>query len=78
MMVENLEGMTSEQLMLRDLIYEVNEVLVEHRGSSFEERLALARIATLLERKLQVFDIDQSRFGQRLLDVDAWLVGTMQ
>jgi hypothetical protein len=75
---ENLDGMTSEQLMLRDFIYEVNDILAEAEGASFDERLGLRPIAKLLEMNLQAFQIDQSRFARSLVDVDAWFAGTVK
>ena len=77
MAVENLDGMTSEQLMLRDLIYEIHDEL---RDAAREKNLpgyalGVRRVAALLEDKLNLFEIDQSRFARQMPDMDAWFAG---
>jgi hypothetical protein len=72
---KRLDGMSSEQLMLHDLIYEINEALEEAREAPVHERLGLRRIAKLFEIKLETFEIDQSKFARPLVDVDAWFAG---
>ena len=75
-MTENLGGMTSEQLLLRDLIYEIPEILEEadEEGDPMY-RLGGRVVAYRLEEKLKNFGIDQSRFARQMPDVDAWFLG---
>jgi len=72
MNVENLDGMSSEQLMLRDLIYEIPELLEEADKESREFQRGVFEALRLLEFKLQTFEIDQSRFARQMPDVEAW------
>ena len=67
--------MSTEQLMLRDLIYEIPDLLAEADKESREYQFAVASVAKLLEEKLNTFEIDQSRFARQMPDVDAWLHG---
>ena len=70
-MTENLDGMSSEQLMLRDIIYElhdlVDDAVKEHDGMY---RLGVYSIASLLKHQLETFEIDQSRFARQMPDLD--------
>ena len=70
--VENLDGMSSEQLMLRDLIYEIPELLAEADTQSREFQHGVFSALRLLECKLQSFEIDQSRFARQMPDIEAW------
>ena len=74
-MTENLDGMSSEQLMLRDLIYEVPDLFAEADGQTRDYQFGVASVLKLFESKLQAFDIDQTRFARQMPDVDAWLHG---
>jgi hypothetical protein len=77
-MSENLNGMTSEQLMLRDLIYEIHEILEEADKESRDYQRGVAEVAQRLEEKMSAFEIDQSRFARQMPNVDAWYHGRMQ
>ena len=77
-MKEDLDGLTSEQLMLRDVIYEIHDILAEAEKGSSDYRFGVAAIAGLLEHQLDAFGIDQSRFARKMPDIDAWLVGSLQ
>ena len=72
MAVEKLDGMSSEQLMLRDLIYEIPELLAEADMQSREFQHGVFSALRLLEWKLQSFEIDQSRFARQMPDIEAW------
>ena len=75
-MTENLDGMTSEQLMLRDLIYEIPEILQEaDEEDDPMYRLGVREVAYRLQEKLEIFQIDQSRFARQMPDIDAWFAG---
>jgi hypothetical protein len=78
-MSENLDGMLSEQLMLRDLIYEMPEILGDaDQGDLPGYRLGVREVAKRLEDKLQLFQIDQSRFARQMPDVEAWYLRGMK
>ena len=74
MSAENLDGMSSEQLMLRDLIYEVPDLLREADGESREYQAGVWHALGLLESKLNTFEIDQSRLARQMPDVEAWII----
>jgi len=75
---EDLTGMTAEQLMLRDVIYEVHDILDDANQKSRDYQFGVAAVAGLLQHQLDTFGIDQSRFARRMPDVDAWLHGRMK
>jgi hypothetical protein len=77
-MRENLDGMSSEQLMLRDLIYEIHEILAEAEHESREYQHGVREGALRLEEKLNSFEIDQSRFRRQMPDIDAWYHGRLK
>ena len=70
--VENLDGMSSEQLMLRDLLYEIPELLSEADRNENEYRRGVNEALRLLERKLKAFGIDQTRFARPMPDIERW------
>ena len=72
MPIENLDGMSTEQLMLRDLIYEIPDLLAEAEKGSPEFRRGVFVALTLLEFKLNSFEIDQSRFAKQMPDIEEW------
>ena len=72
MTVENLDGMTREQLMLRDLIYEIPELLVEADREGREFQHGVFTALRLLEWKLESFEIDQSRFARQMPNIETW------
>lgn len=69
---ENLDGMSSEQLMLRDLIFEIPELLAEADKESRDFQHGVYTALRLLEFKLDSFEIDQSRFARQVPDIEAW------
>jgi len=69
---EDLAGMSREQLLLRDLIYEMPEVLRDASSESMEYRSGLYSLAKLMEMKLEAFEIDQTKFARQMPDVSAW------
>ena len=71
-MTETLDGMSSEQLMLRDLIYEIPDLLVDAENESREFQHGVFTALRLLEFKLEVFEIDQSRFARQMPDIEKW------
>jgi hypothetical protein len=78
-MNEDLDGMTTEQLMLRDLIYEIHDELEQANQEELPGyRLGVLRIASLLQQKLESFNIDQSRFARQMPDVEAWYFGSVK
>jgi hypothetical protein len=77
MRAENLEGMSSEQLMLRDVIYEQHDILADAGKESRDYQFGVASVAKLLEHQLVAFEIDQSRFTRRMPDIDGWLHGRL-
>ncbi len=75
-MNENLNGMSTEQLMLRDLIWEIPEILQEADAEGDDMyRLGVRRVARLLQAKLESFQVDQSNFARQMPDIDAWFEG---
>ncbi|WP_423142817.1 hypothetical protein ACOYW6_05560 [Parablastomonas sp. CN1-191] len=72
MRLENLDGMSSEQLMLRDLIYEIPDLLVDADKENRDFQHGVFTALRLLEWKLQSFEIDQSRFTRQMPDIEAW------
>ena len=77
-MNENLDGMTSEQLMLRDLIYEIPEMLAVADKESRDYQDGVREVALRLEEKIRNFGIDQSRFARQMPDIDAWYHGRLK
>ena len=72
MTIENLDGMSTEQLMLRDLIFEIPELLAEADRESREFQHGVFTALRLLEWKLEAFEIDQTRFARQMPDIEAW------
>ena len=72
MTAENLDGMTSEQLMLRDLIYEIPELLAEAEQENRDFQHGVFTALRLLEWKLESFEIDQSRFARQMPNIEGW------
>ena len=72
MTIENLDGMSTEQLMLRDLIFELPELLAEADRESREFQHGVFTALRLLEWKLEAFEIDQTRFVRQMPDIEAW------
>jgi competence protein ComGC len=77
-MKENLEGMSPEQLMLRDILYEIPDILADADRKTRDYQFGVAAVAKLLESQLHAFEIDQSRFARQMPDIDAWLHGRMK
>lgn len=76
--LESLDGMSTEQLMLRDLIYEIPDLLTEADSESTDYRMGMFHALGLLKHKLDSFEIDQSRFAKQMPDVEAWFLrGTL-
>ena len=71
---ENLAGMSPEQLMLRDLIYEISDFLDEADKQSREYQVGVWHALDLLRSKLDTFEIDQSRFARQMPDVEGWFL----
>ena len=70
-MNENLDGMTNEQLMLRDIIFELHDLVddaVKQPDSGY--RFGVYSIASVLKHQLETFEIDQSRFARQMPDLD--------
>ena len=74
MVVENLDGMSTEQLMLRDLIFEIPELLDEADKETRDYQAGVFHALGLLESKLSSFEIDQSRFARQMPDVESWFL----
>jgi hypothetical protein len=75
-MLEHLDGMSSEQLMLCDVIYELYDLLDEASkdpNSSF--RMGVYSVVKVLSDQMKAFEIDQSKYPRPMPDVDAWLAG---
>jgi hypothetical protein len=66
--------MSSEQLMLRDLLYEIPDLLSEAGQESREYQAGVFHALGLLRHKLETFEIDQSRFARQMPDVEAWFL----
>jgi hypothetical protein len=71
---ENLDGMSSEQLMLRDLIYEIPDLLADADKESSDYRAGVFHALGLLKFKLNSFEIDQSRFARQMPDIEGWFL----
>ena len=71
---ENLDGMSTEQLMLRDLIFEIPELLEEADKESRDYQAGVWHALGLLEHKLETFEIDQSRFARQMPDIESWFL----
>jgi hypothetical protein len=73
--IENLDGMTTEQLMLREFLYELPELLAAADGEPPAYRQGVYSVVAMLENCLDTFAVDQSRFARRMPNVDAWFAG---
>ena len=73
-MSENLDGMSSEQLMLRDFLYEIPDLLAEADKQSRDYQAGVWHALGLLEHKLEAFEIDQSRFARQMPDIEGWFL----
>jgi hypothetical protein len=71
---ENFVGMTSEQLMLRDLIYELPDLLKDAEKEDRNYQAGVFHTLALLDHKLNSFEIDQSRFARQMPDLEAWFL----
>jgi hypothetical protein len=74
-MNENLDGMSSEQLMLRDFLYEVPDLLAEADKECPDHRAGVFSALTMLDSYMKSFEIDQSRFARQMPNLDAWFLG---
>lgn len=74
----NLDHMTTEQLMLRDLIFEIPEFLRDASKESRDYQAGVFHALGLLQSKINSFDIDQSQFAHQLPDIEAWFLGGRQ
>ena len=63
--------------MLRDLIYEIHEILAEADTESRDYQNGVREVALRLEEKLRNFGINQSRFARQMPDIDAWYHGRL-
>ena len=72
MSAENLDGMSSEQLMLRDIIYEIPDLLRDADTESRDYQRGMYVAFGLLQHQLDAFQIDQSRFARQIPDLEAW------
>ena len=73
-MSENLEGMSREQLMLRDIIYEIPDLLEQADKESKDYQAGMFHALSLLEQQLISFEIDQSRFTRQMPSMDGWFL----
>ena len=73
-MTENLDGMSKEQLMLRDFLYEVPDFLAEADKESSDYRAGVFHAFGVLDHYLKSFEIDQSRFARRMPDLESWFI----
>ena len=67
-----------EALMLRDVVYELNEMMRDAELWSDPlpgETLGFRRVVSLLYHQLDVFGVDQSLYAEPLLDPDEWFAG---
>ena len=71
---EDLDGMSTEQLMLRDLIYEIPELLDRVDKESSDFQAGVFHTLGLLAGKLDSFEIDQSHFARQMPDVEGWFL----
>jgi hypothetical protein len=72
--IENLDGMSSEQLMLRDIIYELYDFLDEAgKNKDTSYRMGVYSVVKILAEQMKSFNIDQSRFARQMPDIDLWL-----
>ena len=74
MAAEDLDGMSAEQLMLRDLIYEIPDLLDKADRATRDYQVGVFHALGLLESKLSSFEIDQSRFARQMPDVEGWFL----
>lgn len=74
-MTEELDGMSTEQLMLRDFLYEVPDFLAEADNESGDYRAGVFHAFGLLAHYLNSFEIDQSRFARQMPDIESWFIG---
>jgi hypothetical protein len=73
-MNENLEGMSTEQLMLRDLLYEIPDLLAEADQQESAYRAGVFSALSMLDSYLNSFQVDQSRFARRMPNLDSWFL----
>ncbi len=77
-MSENLDGMSTEQLMLRDFLYEIPDFLAEADQKSADYRAGVFHTLGMLDHYLKSFEVDQSRFARQMPDVESWFIGIVQ
>ena|GEM_PF-5495986 len=61
--------------MLRDVVFEINELMERSRTESREFQSGLFSIASILWHQLENFEIDQSEYPRPLIDPDEWFLG---
>ena len=69
---------SSEALMLRDVVYELNEMMRDSTLWSDPlpgEALGFRRVVALLHHQMNTFGVDQSDYAEPLLDPDEWFAG---
>ena len=74
-MTENLHGMSTEQLMLRDFLYEVPDLLAKADKETADFRAGVFSTLSMLDHYLQSFEIDQARFARQMPNLDTWYLG---
>ena len=73
-MSDCLDGLSTEQLMLRDFIYEIPEFLKDAEKQTREYQAGVFHALALLDSKLNSFEINQSRFARQMPDIEAWFI----
>ena len=58
--------------MLGDMVFELNELMVEHQGASTEVRAAMMHFAGIVRRKFVSFEIDEPALSGPISEPDLW------
>ncbi|MES2988596.1 MAG: hypothetical protein V4808_11875 [Pseudomonadota bacterium] len=61
--------------MLRDVVYELNEMLETSVGQSDDYRAGMFHVAGVLYHQLETFEIDQSEWPRPMINPETWYLG---
>jgi hypothetical protein len=60
--------------MIRDVVFELNELLEQSSSESDEYRAGLLHAIGILHHQLRAFEIDQTAWPRPLIDPEAWFL----
>jgi hypothetical protein len=63
----------SYRYMLQDMVFELNELMVEHQSSPSDVRAAIMNFAGIVRRKFVSFEIEEPALSGPISEPDIWV-----